>query len=76
MRSAVVFLHLLCHQQQKNSTLAAPLRSKIATVVKELRFNASTSELRRLEVEFRLAVLEPELLQSIRVANPPQLEEI
>ena len=76
VQPAVVFLHLLCHPQQKNSTLAAPLRSRIATVVKALRFNASTSELRTVRSRILLAVLESELLLSVRIANPPQLEEI
>ena len=45
--SAVVFLHLPCHQQTKklNPRRASSFKSRD---VKELRFNASTSELRRV----------------------------
>ena len=73
--SAVVFLHLPCHQQTKklNPRRASSFKSRD---VKELRFNASTSELRRVSSRISPRSVKSELLQSIRVANPPQLEEI
>ena len=64
---------------EKTSTLAVLLRSRsseIVTIVKELRINIS------IDIGFEegeksdLAVLGSELLQSVRIANPPQLQEI
>ena len=71
----VIFLRLLSYQ--KNSTLAAPLRpssSQIVTIVKELQFNVSIDIKLEKGESSRSAWIG--LLQSVRTANPPKLEEI
>ena len=80
VRSAVVFFHLLFHQQTKKLN---PRHAPSFTFFTHhdypqgapvQRIDIRVEEGR--EVGFRLAVLESELLLSVRITNPPQLEEI
>ena len=50
--------------------------SQIVTIVKELRINISIDTGFEEGEKSDLAVLGSELLQSVRIANPPQLQEI
>ena len=77
----IVFFPLLSHHQKKTSTLGEAVFVHVPhEFVRSSRSSnstsASSSGLRRIEVQRRFAVLESEVLQPVRIANPPQLEKI